>query len=299
MTEFLKGDKAFDEAVRKVNSQQELDALLRDSVARSQIGYTWDAIRGQYVATGESGGALGEAIAAAPAGATDASQGEKRVVIAGKEFIFYGTPEEIQVQVDAAVTVYDELRSPDDHHAQPTAAEIEEDRVAEVLRQTELQLKMQRGEISIAKYINESGAVKDWLTSQGVDLEQLRQQAQVRDAEAYESAWTQATQKFLNESATGKLWPGGEQNQKLLQNAVLLLDLQDSPSVESLEAAFEQMKKDGTVFSHEQMQSEILKSTNDMSPEEILLAWKEQQPGYGMGDASKANAELISLFRRR
>jgi len=230
----------------------------------------------------------------------------RTVEIGGREFTFRAPNEStLENQIETAKTVAQELEAgqvrDDKGRFVARSAEAVDDGGAEVARQTELQLRMLRGQIDIKTYLQESGAVASYLHDEGVPLEELRALAQHREASANEQEWKQATESFLN--GPGGDWPGGAANQRILQNTLLALGLQDSEDkLGALVAAYEEMKRGGTIFAYEQtapgVKAAVEKVVNEASPEELLAAWKEQFAVSG-GDARAANAALIESFRRK
>jgi hypothetical protein len=114
----------------------------------------------------------------------------------------------------------------------------------EIVRRTELGLKFRRGEIDPATYLEESGAVADYLAKQGVPLEELKAQVAEKQSERFTQSWADATDEFLR-SPAGADWPGGA-NREILGNLLAANpELIEQPSVETLSAVWEHMKTHG------------------------------------------------------
>ena len=101
-----------------------------------------------------------------------------------------------------------------------------------------LQTQLQLGQISVAEYLEQSGAITDFLAKQGVPIEALKSQIEEKQAASFARSWEQATAEFLASSD----WPGGEQNKNNLSIVIGELNLIDSPSADSLRRAYEVLK---------------------------------------------------------
>jgi hypothetical protein len=169
---------------------------------------------------------------------------------------------------------------------------------AEIARQSELELKFRRGEISVKEYIEQSGAVTEFLESQGVPLDELREVAGLRQAHAFEQDWVAATETFL--AGPGGDWPGGNANKTNLQNALVALGLMDADDkVGALVQAYEYMKQNNALIPYEQanVSAAIQKELATASPQELIDAWKTQYASGG--DARRCQRALIESLRRK
>ena len=79
----------------------------------------------------------------------------------------------------------------------------------DLVAKADLDLRFKRGEISPAEYIEQTGAVDEYLSKQGVSMDALREAT----GRQFHQSWEQATQEFMQNS-TGRTWPGGEENKK-------------------------------------------------------------------------------------
>jgi hypothetical protein len=226
--------------------------------------------------------------------AANSEQQERTFVIAGKEFIATGTPEEIERIIEQTRVVAEQV-SPGSTH-EPSA---EEARVQQTVDQVALENEFRYGRMPVAEYLQKSGVMKQYLESQGVNLENIRDAAKTADDQAYEKSWSDAVATFLSPEGPGARWPGGERNRWTLTTTVRSMGNEFAEDkVGALALAYEEMKSAGTIFneSPEEEAQEYLKTA---TPAEIIAAWKAAQPGAAIGDGTAANAELISLFRRR
>jgi hypothetical protein len=285
MTEYLKQDQQYLNDVANARTQEELSAA-GERLRQRQSGVQPNADANN-------------------AGNNDARVFEKVVEIGGVSMRFQaGSPEDLQFQIETAEQTVAALQARQDESQQPTAEEVEAARQKELVEQNQRDLDLQAGRISMKDYIEQSHAVENYLESQGLSVNALREQVEERQSASMISAWQQATEAFLARSD----WPGTERNKQLLLQQLQIMGLEDRPSVESLEAAYGAMKAAGTVFPREQGEAEILdslvksrfgKTVAEASPAELLEVWKQQNEGVAQGDASKANESFISAFRRR
>jgi hypothetical protein len=293
MSEFMKSDAALDRDVNAANTPDEIKELLYRAVERSaSLGVTRDPVTGQFVSRQRT-----EAASAA----NEPRLFERTVTVGGQNFTFSDyTQEGLETQIRSAREVYEHLEESRAEEPEPTAAEIEAARQRKLFNDTQAQIELQTGQITVAQFLEKTGAVGDYLASEGIDIAQLRDQAQQQETKNYEQSWAQAVEKFLAVDGPGADWPGGK-NQKLIETALVALGLSDQPSVESLAKAYDYLKQNGTLFPHEAevTQADIFRVTEKMAPAEILEIWKQSQPGASYGDGTKANENFIAAFRRK
>jgi len=190
----------------------------------------------------------------AAADAAAAAQGVSRVVeIGGKSFTFEGASEaEVdRLELNALKIAY-AVREPEAAHAvvDPAiaAAEAQKAAEAEVLAKVELERKFKLGEISASEYIQQSGALKSYLESEGISLEALREKTEESRDNKFEQSWAQAGAAFQH-SPAGLDWPGGTKNQELLGLKIAALGLTDAPDkVAALAQAYAELKRTGLYF---------------------------------------------------
>jgi hypothetical protein len=288
--EQIKADGAFQNDVSRASSVEDIVRASQALRERAQ-GVVFDPSSGQYVA------------ASAPSAASATREFTKSVEIGGREFTFTASNEaEMAALISNAQLVAENVTAPvRDENGRFVARNGEpvDDGGAEAARQTELELKFRRGELSIKEYLAESGAVGSYLEDAGVSMEDLRASAQQRDAAIYEQDWQTATAAFL--AGPGAEWPGGNANKTNLQNALVALDLMDADDkVGALVKAYEYMKENNALIPYEQTTSAvsaaISKELETASPEQLLQIWKDQ---YAGGNAEAANRALIDSFRRK
>lgn len=125
---------------------------------------------------------------------------------------------------------------------------------AEDERKAGLLLQFQMGQISATQYIEESGAVGEYLEKQGVPLEDLKTALLERQDAKAVASWQSATDEFLN-SPEGADWPGGP-NLKVIGKLLADNGLEDSPSAETLAACWKHMKENGLALSNPEVETQ-------------------------------------------
>jgi hypothetical protein len=155
---------------------------------------------------------------------------QKTIVLNGVSHDVRGNSEKELLEAEASV--YRE------HLSQPVATSSTTQQPAaedQNLSRVELEVKFKRGEISTNEYIEQSGAVRDYLERQGIAGDGT-------DTVTFTKSWEEATNEFLHSEA-GASWPGGAQNLQTISKTVSELGLVDCPSVESLASAYEVMRE--------------------------------------------------------
>ena len=61
------------------------------------------------------------------------------------------------------------------------------------------------------EYLQESGAIDEYLENAGVPLEELKNAVEDKHTEQFTQSWASATEEFLH-SPAGADWPGGAKN---------------------------------------------------------------------------------------
>ena len=224
------------------------------SAAEKQFAVTEQLAADQAAAEKATADKVAADQAAAEAAAKANQVFTRTEVIGGKEFTFTASTEgEVDRQALAAYKVAFGLPKPEpvvervpDPAAEKAAAE------AEVLAKVELERKFRSGEISASDYLQQSGAVNDYLKSQGVDVAALKEvveeTAEKKAATAFEQSWIDATGVFRT-SAAGADWPGGDKNRELLGLKLAAMGLTNAEDkVAALAAAYADMKKTGLYF---------------------------------------------------
>ncbi len=156
----------------------------------------------------------------------------------------------------------------------------DEARQAEIVRQSELELKFKRGELSTADYLARSGAIERHLESQGISVEELRASTAEKQNQRFTQSWATATEEFLK-SPAGADWPGGEANKvKLGEILQANPELADQPSVETLSAVYEYMKENDLLVTNEEVEK-LRAISSATSAEEIRTAWRGGSSMFG------------------
>ena len=174
--------------------------------------------------------------------------------IGGREFTFEAATElELERSISNAYKVAAGLQVPQvvEPVVDPAiaAAAAEKAATERAAAQADLELKFKRGEVTTQEYLEQSGAVKDYLDKQGVPLDELRASVEKSRHQSYEQAWADATVTFLKSSSD---WPGGDKNKKLLGLKIQELGLLDATDkVSAIQQAYASMKQDGLVFANE------------------------------------------------
>ena len=113
----------------------------------------------------------------------------------------------------------------------------------EAVRLAELELKFKRGEISTAKYIEESGALDMALRARGINPDLLQEASEVRAQETTDSEWNEAVQQFV---ARHPEWPGGDSNRDLVGQLLMENNLTDTDDkLGALEAVYDHAVQKG------------------------------------------------------
>jgi hypothetical protein len=170
-------------------------------------------------------------------------------VIGGKEFHFEAASElEIERQVLNAYKVAYNVQQPMER-AEPIVdqAAVAAAAEAEVLARTELERKFRLGEISAKDYIEQSGAVDEFLRNQGISVESLKNVVETNAAAAVQQSWAEASETFKN--TVGADWPGGVKNRALLGDKLAAMGLVDAEDkVAAMAQAWAAMKQTGAYF---------------------------------------------------
>ena len=186
-----------------------------------------------------------------------AKQFTRTEVIGGREFSFEAASElELERMVTNAYKIAFAIQPTETPKApvvDPAIAAAEAQKAAEqqAADRAELELKFKRGDISAADYIEQSGAVKDYLAKEGLSVTDLKAAVNKTVADQEAQSWSADVEQFLN-SPAGSDWPGGEQNKKLIGLQIAALGLVDATDkVAALAQAYQSMKTDGIVFQPE------------------------------------------------
>lgn len=247
----LKMTPELEAAIRNASSRDDIQTLVRDELGRQTA-----AAEAETAATAAAAKAAADK-AAADKAASDAAAAESRgvsrtEVIGGKEIEFEAsTEQELKDMILNAYRVYYATKSEPQQQVVQTdaakeAAEAKNAAELEAARQADLQTKMQRGEISVTDYLNQSGAVASYLAEQGISVETLKATVAQAQQTEYVKSWSDATNEFLH--GPGAKYPGGVKNQAQMEMALSVLGLQEEPSVDSLVKAYDYLLKRDALF---------------------------------------------------
>ena len=251
-----------DDSAIKLNAEQE--AKVRTLVSAEEItAYLHDlsVAQGLTVRDGFNREIL---LAAAPG--TQPRGYARRLTINGAPVIVEGVTElELEQKVNAVLREAFEGKQPaaGDEPARDAATgrftadrgKADEAAAANEEQKAALQLDFQLGRITASEYIEKSGAVAEFLQSQGIDMDSLREAVSTKSDEKTIQSWQHATDAFLNGPA-GSDWPGGSANLKIIGDLIRENNLDSSPSVESLAACWAYMKENGLVQSNPELESQ-------------------------------------------
>jgi hypothetical protein len=171
--------------------------------------------------------------------------------IGGKDISFSASTEaELDRQVLSAFkTAYAIQQTPAPVEPVVDQAAVAAAAEAEVLAKAELERKFRLGEISAAEYIQQSGAVNEYLTKQGLSVDTLKDVVEKNKQDAEIQSWEAASEVFKNTS--GADWPGGVKNRTLLGDKMAAMGLFDAKDkVAAMAQAWEAMKSTGGYFPH-------------------------------------------------
>jgi len=279
----MKSDKVLDADINKATTFAELQNLLHNAVERSpELGITRDPISGQFVAREK------ETPAAADKAAADAAPRtfKKTETIGGHAFNFIAnSAEALQLQIDSAKAVAGALTADQTVTPRSAAARNAEQ---DAIDKSDAEIKLRRGEISTAEYLERTHAIEDALMARGVDIDAVA-------ASQNHQAWSEASEIFRN--TVGADWPGGERNRAILGDKLVALGLLDATDkVAALAQAYEALKAAGTLFDGDYSQKQVEAMTDKATPQEIIQAWKSSVQKDVHGDATEANSAFIKNF---
>lgn len=204
--------------------------------------------------------AIADKAAADAAAAASAVSGYTRTeVIGGREFTFEAASElELErmvanaYRVAYAVQPKETVQTPDPAAEAAAAANAAKLAEAEAIARVELEQKFRAGTISASEYIKQSGAVKEYLASEGLSVDALKDTVTRNENSKEVQSWAEAAEKFKN-SPAGEDWPGGEKNQAVIGNIISanpeLLNAVDK--VAAMTQAYAEMKRLGILFPYE------------------------------------------------
>jgi hypothetical protein len=287
----MRADKGLTDDLNKATTFEEIQMLLHNAVERSpEVGFTRDPVTGQFVRRDPLTPAEQDAAnkAAADKAAVAPREFKKTETIAGRKFEFVGdSAESIERQLRSARSVAeafaaDEAATPRGARYAAAARNAEQD----ALDKVDADMKLRRGEITTAEYLERTHAIEDALEARGVNIDAVA-------AAQSHASWSEASEIFRN--TVGADWPGGEKNRQILGDKLAAMGLVDAEDkVAAMAQAWAAMKSTGTLFEGDVSREQAEQMTAKMSPQEILEQWKAAQAST-TGDASEANNEFIRI----
>jgi trimeric autotransporter adhesin len=284
-----------EQAVRAASSPEAITSAIQAELARQTSAAEAEA------ATAAAAKAAADKMAADATAAANTGTGFTRTeVIGGREFIFTaGSEAELNGKVLDAYrvayalgtgTVQEEVQvDPVAQAAVDAAAQAAAE--VETARQTDLGLKFQRGEISVKEYLEESGAVSEYLAKEGISIADLKETVQKTQDSTYTQDWQAATSAFL--AGPGSEWPGGDVNKFNLQNTLVALDLMDADDkVGALVKAYEYMKQNGALIPYVPPADTTTQATDTASATGTTIA-----PGSVSAATPRTDAEIQAIVQ--
>jgi hypothetical protein len=199
--------------------------------------------------------------------------------IKGRDFEFTaGSQEELTNMVLNAHRVANSVRSEQiveqvQQIAEPVGPTPEEIEAA----RAELERKFRLSEISVKDYIEQSGAVSDYLASQGLSVDTLRNTVESTQSRATIQSWQEATEIF--KEGPGQEWPGSERNMLMLGNRLQELGLDDAEDkVGALIAAYSSLKQDNMLFELTPEERRAAGYKEEVAPEPVATVVQTAQP---------------------
>jgi len=159
-------------------------------------------------------------------------------------------------------------------------SQIEEDRAdqKELLRQSDLELRWKRGEITSDVYLSESGALGRVLQAQGLPLEELKAAVEERRNQNFTQSWVDASEAF---KSLHPEWIGGENNRDLLGGILVEKGLVDSEDkLAALEIAYDHAVKNDLLTANPE--TEYQRELQDARSAEEVNAVNHKYFGTGL-----------------
>lgn len=284
MSEPLRTITVNDELNQAVNSALSPEAIRAAIIAEATK--QGDAATQEALAKAATDQAAAVAAAAAKT-AADATGFSRVETIGGREFNFEASNElELERMVANAYRVAyaiqpTEVAAPVVPVDPAIAQKAAEDAAA---AKADLELKFKRGEISASDYIEQSGAVDEYLTKKGIPVDALKDVVEQRQNSKVEQSWADATAAFL-QSPSGADWPGGARNLEVIGLKIQSLtfvdangqvrSLVDAPDkVAALAQAYASMKSSNMVFPGDQVETTTPSATEQAAATEKAAADK-------------------------
>jgi hypothetical protein len=199
----------------------------------------------------------------------------KVVTINGKDYTASGATEAEMLRQESAIfqNLFEQTSAdapPPDPRGRDERGRFVQDaaaREADIIAKSELELRFKRGEITASDYIEQSGAVKEYLEAQGVPMDTLREIADQKTT----SNWEEATRQF-REIDEGRIWVGGAENLQKLGNLIIQMGAADAPNVENLRRAAEYLRVNNLLVENpEATQRQQIESAKSQAELDIAL----------------------------
>lgn len=258
MSDLIKGLEVNENFTKAINAAVDPESIKAAMIAEAQAQGLTRADGGAFIkdTTQEDAAqaaaqkaAADAAKAAADAAAANPTTFSRTEVINNREFTFEAdSAAELDQMILNAYRVATAVTEPQpvEEVIDPAAVQAAQD--AEVARKTELDLKFRRGELTPTEYLEQSGAINDYLASQGVPVEALKRTIEAQEVSAVQQSWGDAVEAFLH-SPAGADWPGGDNNRDMIGLQITALGLTDATDkVAALAQAYNVMKQRKMVF---------------------------------------------------
>jgi hypothetical protein len=265
----IKVTRSLEDSIAEATNIEQMKVILREEALRTNL-IVPDAINSSV---------LHEVDVAAP------RRFAKTVEIGGIKKTFEGDSE-LEVEREYGAFLKETFSQPVDTTEQPRnergqfvaeQAKLDEAAQAELLRRSEIELRFKRGEIDSATMLRETGAIKQYLNDQGIDMAAL----QDASASKLRQSWEAATEEF-QQTEEGRRWPGGQSNFKTLGEVLISMGAADQPNSENIRLAAEYLRENDMLEeSPEVAAGDKIKSAN--SVEEIREALGRSSSFFGRG----------------
>lgn len=147
--------------------------------------------------------------------------------------------------MQSAVTTQPTTEQPRNERGQFLSAE-------DAAAKADLELAFKRGDISASDYLQQSGALDDYLEKAGVPLEELKKSVQEKRDEQSASSWADATETFKSRHPE---WIGGYANRDIIGTILAEHNLVDAKDkVGALEAAYNHARENGLLVPNEEVE---------------------------------------------
>jgi hypothetical protein len=159
--------------------------------------------------------------------------------------------------------------------AQPTADEAAAV-ATEQARLTQLEVDFRLGKINAADYIRQSGAINQYLESEGVSVEALKKVSNIE----YVENWAAAVPDFLQRHPD---WQGGVANQSVLQNIIIQQNWENEDPAAALEAAYKLATEQGLLGANPELVArDAIGKAQTFEELKAAVGYRDPQAGSGL-----------------